>query len=441
MQGLTELLERHVPRPNEPDRRGFEWWYLYRRTTLARDVLLEISSPVYQLCFSPDRRRLAAAGKDSNVRLFDPDSGKISLVLPTEQIEINGMSYSPDGIELATAGDDGTVRVFNLETSAERLKIAAHPDKAFVALFTPDGGRIVTCGNDPQIHVFDARSGAAVTTLEGHGTTVQTLILAGDGTKLVSGGNDRTARIWDLESGRELSRVAATGGVRSLAAARNPDVIVTGSDSGFVQSWNIRDGRKLGEVKHLDAIESLALHPDGKLLAAGDRSGGIRVWQLNADGEINPDGSRVWQAHLGITYSLAWSSDGNHLISGGRAGRVIRWHFASAARDAGPYRFTVGNGNSFSLIPRTHSLLTTAFEERLLIRWNWKTGQQEERLTESSFDDIHVSPDAKYVGLRARPAALRVYPFAELFHGTLPGTPALDWSPVGTIRRMRFSPD
>jgi WD40 repeat protein/serine/threonine protein kinase len=440
IQGLTELLERHVPRPDEPDRRGFEWWYLHRRTTLARQVLLEVGSPVYQLSYSPDRRQLAAAGKDSTVRLLDPDSGEVGRVLPTQQLEINGVSFSPDGAELATAGDDGTVHLWNLETGAERLKISAHPDKAFVALFASAGARIVTCGNDPLIHVFDARSGAPVATLEGHSATVQTLVLAGDGSKVVSGCNDRTARIWDLESGRELSRVTATGAVRSLAVTRNLDVIITGSDTGFVESWNARDGRKIGEVKHLDAIESLALHPEGRLLAAGDRSGGIRVWQLGPDGQIDPDGFRVWQAHQRITYSLAWSNDGTDLVSAGLSGRVIRWQFASAARDAGPFRFTVGNGNSFSLIPRTHSLLTTAFEQRRLIRWDWKTGNQEESLAECPFDDVRVSPDARSIGLRAKPAALRVYPFAESFHGVL-GVPTLDWSPAGAIGGMRFSPD
>src|SRR5262249_55095179 len=123
MQGLTELLERHVPRRREPDRRGFEWWYLHRRTTLARQGVLEVGSPLYQLTYSPDRRLLAAAGKDSTVRLFDPGSGDISQVLATDQIEINGVSFLPDGSELATAGDDGTVRIWNLKTGAERLKI------------------------------------------------------------------------------------------------------------------------------------------------------------------------------------------------------------------------------------------------------------------------------------------------------------------------------
>lgn len=440
-QALTELLERHIPLPNEPDRRGFEWWYLHRRTTLSRKVLLQVGSPVHVLCYSPDRRLLAAAGQDAIVRMFDPATGKILRELATGQIEVNGVAFSPDGSELATAGDDGTVRVWNLETGAERLKIAAHPNKAFVLLFTVDGRQIVTCGNDPLIHVFDSRSGDAVRTLDGHQETVQTLILAGDGKTLVSGGNDHTARIWDLQTGRELSCIATTGAVRSLAAVWDRNLIVTGNDAGFVQTWDVHDGRKRGEVKHLDAIESLALHPERSMLAAGDRSGGIRVWQLNADGTIGPDSLHVWQAHHGITYSLAWSSDDSRLISSGRGGRVISWRLAAAARDAGPFRFTVGNGNAFSLIPGTHSLLTAAFEQRLLIRWDWKTGGQEESRIGDPFNDVRVSPDAKYVAVRRHPAALQVYPLAEISRRPSPGTPLFDWKPEGTIRGMQFSPD
>jgi WD40 repeat protein/serine/threonine protein kinase len=440
-QGLTELLVRHMPLPNESDRRGFEWWYLRRRATLARQVLLDVGSPVYLLRYSSDRGVLAAAGRDAVVRLFDPGTGEILQELATGQLEVNGVAFSPDGKELGTAGDDGTVRIWDLKTGAERLRIGAHSDKAFVVLFTLDGQRVITCGNDPLIRVFDARSGGAVGTCEGHQESVQNLILADDGKRLLSGGNDHAARIWDLETGRELSRIATTGAVRSLAAAWEKNLLVTGSEAGFVQTWDIRDGRKLAEVKHLDSIESLALDPAGTLLAAGDRSGGIRVWQLNADGAIVSDSLRVWQAHQRITYSLVWSSDGSRLISSGQGGRVVSWRITAEARDAGPFRFTVGNANAFALIPGTDSLLTTAFDARQLIRWDWKTGRQAELLPGDSSTDLRVSPDAKFVVVRRHPPALRVFPLAGLSGQQVPAAPLFDWNPGGTIRGMQFSPD
>ncbi len=310
-----------------------------------------------------------------------------------------------------------------------------------MVLFTVDGRQMITCGNDPRIRVFNSHSGDIVGTLEGHQDTVQSLILADDGKRLVSGGNDHSARIWDIGTGRELSRVATTGAVCSLAAAWDRNLLVTGTEAGFVQTWDIRDGRKLAEVKHLDAIESLALDPAGRLLAAGDRSGGIRVWQLNADGAIVPDSLRVWQAHQRITYSLVWASDGSRLISSGQGGRVISWRVAAEAPDTGPFRFTVGNANAFALIPGTDSLLTTASEQQQLIRWDWKSGSRKELLPGHAYNDLRVSPDAKYVAVRRHPAALQVFLLAEISGRQSPATPLCDWNPGGTIRGMQFSPD
>ncbi|MGE5190858.1 MAG: WD40 repeat domain-containing serine/threonine-protein kinase [Deltaproteobacteria bacterium] len=440
-QGLAELVDRHIPAANEPDRRGFEWWYLHRLATPAHKVLLQVGSPVYVLCYSPDRRLLAAAGKDAIVRLFDPDTGKVARELATGQIEINGLAFSPDGGDLATAGDDGTVRVWILEEGVERLRIDAHPDKAFQLLYTPDGRQIVTCGDNPVIRVFAADSGSPIRILEGHERTVQSLVLADDGKTLLSASSDGTARTWNLETGGPLSRITATGAVRSLVGAGDRNLIATGSDAGFLQIWNIRDGRKLGEVKHLDAIESLALHPEGRLLAAGDRSGSIRVWPLSAEGEVGPDSLRAWQAHRGTTHALTWSFDGSRLISAGRGGRIIMWSLATAARDAGPSRFTIGKGNSYSLIPGTHSLLTIALEHRSLIRWDWRTGRQEESLIGDRYSDVHVSPDAQFVAVKLQSKALQVFPLAEVFRHPLAEIRLLDWNPGGEIRGAQFSPD
>ncbi len=95
---------------------------MHRRATLARQALLEVGSPVYLLRYSSDRRRLAAAGQDAIVRLFDPATGRVLQELATGQIEVNGVAFSPDGRELATAGDDGTFRIWDRETGAQRQR-------------------------------------------------------------------------------------------------------------------------------------------------------------------------------------------------------------------------------------------------------------------------------------------------------------------------------
>jgi WD40 repeat protein len=440
-RGALVLLNRHSPGPDEPDRRGFEWWYLHRRAGRAHRVLLDSGSPLYILCPSPDRRILATAGQDAIVRLFDPETGAVEKEIATGQIEVNGVAFSPDGKELATAGDDGTIRIWVLATGAERLQIAAHPEKAFQLLYTPDGARIVSCGDDPDIRVFAADSGRLLQTLRGHQRGIQSLLLV-DAQTLVSTSDDFTARCWRLDTQTETSRVTSAGHVWAVAAGPERDLLITGNGDNEIEAWNLREQRKISQVRHLDSIQSLALHPAGGLLAAGDHGGSIRLWRLGAGGQISPDDYRVWQAHQGSTYSLIWSRDGSRLISAGKDGRVISWNLV-VEDTHGPKRFKIDPSSSFCLIPGTTSLVASGGDHRALVRWNWSAGTAEGRFTEeANYQQVCVSPDATLLAAIRGRRVLEVLPIEECFlRPPQVRRLLLDWNPGGKVGEVRFSPD
>jgi len=445
VQGVTELLNRHLPVGNAPDPRGFEWWYLRRQVLRTHQVLLHVDTPLYIVGYSPDRRTLAAAGKDATVRLFDAETGTISREIPTGQIEVNGVAFAPDGKELMTAGDDGSIGSWNLETGRVRLQFAAQPEKAFQLLYTPDGKHIVSCGDNPVIRLFETDSGRHVRSFEGHQRTVQSLVPAHDGRTFVSTSDDETARVWDFETGTELSRITSAASIWSAVVARDRSVLITGNGLGEVETWDLRDGRRISAVAHLDGVNSLALHPGGKLLAAGDRGGGIRIWRLSPAGEISPEDYQVWQAHRGSAYSVVWSSNGARLISAGNDGRVVSWSLETDGRERGPEILDLGRVSSFSLIPRTDALLTVPEGRRSLVWSNWRSKAEERRLAapadQVAYNGVVVAPDGKAVAVRRNSRVLQVIPLETLFDRAGPGETLLDWDPHGEIRMEQFSPD
>ena len=70
---------------------------------------------IWGLSFSPDGRTLAAACDDAKVRLWDPITGQVILVLDGHTQRVNAVAFSPDGSTLASASHDGAVRLWHAE--------------------------------------------------------------------------------------------------------------------------------------------------------------------------------------------------------------------------------------------------------------------------------------------------------------------------------------
>ena len=67
---------------------------------------------VWGLAFSRDGRTLASACGDAKVRLWDPISGQVVLVLDGHTQRVNAVVFSPDGQTLASADHKGEIKLW-----------------------------------------------------------------------------------------------------------------------------------------------------------------------------------------------------------------------------------------------------------------------------------------------------------------------------------------
>jgi serine/threonine protein kinase len=92
------LLERHLPRPGDPDLRGFEWWHFQDRCRSEEDASLDaLSNQVQRLAFSVDGRFLAAAGME--VMLWDAATRQLLFRHPLPGFAWS-LLFSADGARL-----------------------------------------------------------------------------------------------------------------------------------------------------------------------------------------------------------------------------------------------------------------------------------------------------------------------------------------------------
>jgi WD40 repeat protein len=120
-------------------------------------VSIETDSPgVGGVGFSPDGRRVFAAGQSEAVNVYDIASGAKIDELPTPAANI---IENPDGTLMAAAAFNGTIRFYDTSTLHE-VGDALSGVSAFPAQlqFTPDGRTLITSGLDNTMHFFDVES-------------------------------------------------------------------------------------------------------------------------------------------------------------------------------------------------------------------------------------------------------------------------------------------
>src|SRR5262249_50261781 len=129
---------------------------------------------------------------------------RVEPVILRDKTEVNGLAFSPDGERLASAGGDGAVKVWNRKTGKVIQTLDAHPDAVFSAAFHPDGKHLASVGADRQVKVWDLTSREKVfdapsSAFHNVGTAYTVAFSPGDGRQLAAG-SDRTVKVWDWRS-------------------------------------------------------------------------------------------------------------------------------------------------------------------------------------------------------------------------------------------------
>ncbi|GAA2637638.1 hypothetical protein SMC26_37690 [Actinomadura fulvescens] len=206
--------------------------YLWRRTGVSR--------------FGPDGRLLAVQRGDS-IRFFDVGARRETgprIRLPGHTEVVSAMAVSPDGARLATAGFDRKVRVFDIATrSPVGGPLGVSTNGLIDALaFSPDSRTLAITADDETVRLWDvARGRPAGATLTGHTTSITALEFSPDGTVLATGAMDGSMRLWDLLTHRQIGNPLTghgRGGVTDISYGPDGRTIATAS-ADDVRLWNV----------------------------------------------------------------------------------------------------------------------------------------------------------------------------------------------------------
>ncbi|KAJ7481856.1 hypothetical protein FB451DRAFT_1085539 [Mycena latifolia] len=337
--------------------------------------------------FSPLKGRIATGGEDRTLCVMDIETGKV--VLPPWKAHarlITAVAYSPDGRYIVSGGSDSKVRVWDAETGeAVGTPLKGQSGDSFRIAFHPGSIHFASC-NDKEISMWKVNFPKLRTRIsrpkrEGRFTA---LAFSPNGEHIFAGINGEVWA-WELLGalvyGPLKCDTLPNGTIDSIMFARSGKCMVSSSDRGAIVVWDPLSGEIVtGPLEgHTSVIDFSVFSPDGQYLATAATNQVVRVWDIAekrvADCPL-PDqiakvqcvalspnrrhvacGSddaliRIWdcrnsgtavlhelEGHTGTVDSVAFSHDGERLISCSRYDSAIRvWNVKGGELACAPFK-------------------------------------------------------------------------------------------------------
>jgi|GEM_PF-7084345 len=161
---------------------------------------------IWNTKLSRDGKRLATAGKDQFVRVFDLATFKILLELPHPG-ETNGLAFTKDGNSLLTGCSDATIRVYSMADGAQTGIFMAHDLGSVTDMqLSSDEKTLVSSGIDRSVRLWDLSlfdRPQLIATLDSHDDAAFGVAISNDSKWIASAGWDGEIKVWDFATRNE----------------------------------------------------------------------------------------------------------------------------------------------------------------------------------------------------------------------------------------------
>jgi WD40 repeat protein len=270
---------------------------------------------VLHVTYFPRGDRLASAGRDNQVLVWDAATGKhlstltlsgageshgYSVACGAERKALTHAARAPGDYAfvyektiLACCKSDygqqkGEISLWDPEAKKELRVLRGHTHAASAVACSPDGRRIGSGAYDHTARLWDAETGKELFNLRGHTATVYVVAFDPSGKVFASGGADSKVILWDAATGKEVHTLAGhTSTVYGIAFSPDGKRVATCGDDQTIRVWEVASGKELLTLKgHTASVGGVSFSADGRLLASGGNDNAVKVWDAAGGKEL-----------------------------------------------------------------------------------------------------------------------------------------------------------
>ena len=332
---------------------------------IADGSLLAVAGPfdddVNAAVWHPQRWQAAIVADtfDPVVHLWDLERGEELASFAGHTDCVCGAAFDETGTRLATAGEDGTVRIWDV-CQGECMAVLEHPNDPESIDWSADSRYLATGCNDGVLRLYDGADYSLIGTNTAADAAVRLVRFTPDGNSVLAGSYDAHLRRlsvpelkleaifqspWQWErsavagrskivvgsfgsepvvydrSGNVVGKGGSTDGINAIDAAEGPDGlrVYAGRDDGAILE-GLR-GTLVG--RHRSIVNGVALSGDGSLLASCDYRGELRVTTIDGTDVLG-----LRPGSSGPLNAVIWLDDAN-LLTAGYSGELIRCNIRS----------------------------------------------------------------------------------------------------------------
>lgn len=239
---------------------------------------------VLAVAWSPDAKLIATGGNDSQVRLWDPKTGKpLGDAMKGHTQYITALSWepyhaqTPGSPRFASSSKDTTVRIWDATLRRVEMTLSGHT-LAVTCVKWGGMGKIYTTSQDKTIRVWDVTSGRVQHILKDHAHWVNHVALSTDFVNR-TGYYDHTRNVPATDE-EKREKAKARFEKAATVAGEITEKIITASEDNTMYLWEPEKSTKpiARLMGHQKGVNHVSFSPDGRLIASASFDNSVRLW-------------------------------------------------------------------------------------------------------------------------------------------------------------------